>query len=89
MSSGEASQKMTPTSSKTPLAAAASSGGFRHAGLRGLGRVITPIKVHAHHPRLLRGLAAMEMAQQAVSSVDDALKELVNIRVAMRIGCPF
>ncbi len=56
---------------------------------RRLGRVITPIKVHAHRPRLLRGLAAMELAQQAVSSVDHALKELVNIRVAMRVGCPF
>ena len=56
---------------------------------RKLGRVILPIKIHAHHPRLLRGLGGMEMAQQAARGVDRGLKELVNIRVAMRVGCPF
>ena len=56
---------------------------------RKVGSVIMPIKIHAHHPRLLRGLGFMEMAQQAAKSVDPRLKELVNLRVAMRVGCPF
>ena len=56
---------------------------------RKVGRVIMPIRVHAHHPRLLRGLGGMEMAQQAAKTVDPALKELCGIRVAMRVGCPF
>ncbi len=56
---------------------------------RKVGRVIEPIRVHAHVPRLLRGLAAMEMAQEAVRSVDPLVKAIAQIRVATRIGCPF
>ncbi len=56
---------------------------------RKLGRVIMPVKIHAHHPGLLRGLARMEMAQEAAKTVDPALKTLLGVRVAMRIGCPF
>ena len=54
-----------------------------------VGRVIEPLRIHAHHPRLLRGLGHMEMAQQAASTLESGLKELVNIKVAMRVGCPF
>ena len=56
---------------------------------REVGRVIQPVAVHAHHPRLLRGLAGMEMAQKAARTLDPALKTLAGVRVAMRIGCPF
>ena len=56
---------------------------------RKLGRVVTPVKIHAHHPRLLRGVGAMHMAQEAARSVPAALKSLACIRAAMRIGCPF
>ncbi len=56
---------------------------------RKVGKVIMPVKIHAHHPRLLRGLGGMEMAQQAASTLGAGLKELCNIRVAMRVGCPF
>ena len=56
---------------------------------RKVGRVIMPIKIHAHHPRLLRGVGAMEMAQQAAKRIDPALEELLSIRIATRIGCPF
>jgi len=56
---------------------------------RKVGKVIEPIQVHAHHPRLLRALASMEMGQEAAKSVDAGLKSLASIRVAMRIGCPF
>ena len=56
---------------------------------RKLGKVITPIRIHAHHPRLLRALAAMEMGQEAASTVPAALKMLASLRVAGRVGCPF
>ena len=56
---------------------------------RKLGRVIEPIKIHAHHPRLLRAVGAMEMGQEAARSVDPVLKILAEIKVATLIGCPF
>ena len=56
---------------------------------RKVGRVIEPVKITAHHPRLLRAMAAMEMGQEAARSVDGALKALVQIQVARMIGCPF
>jgi len=56
---------------------------------RKVGRVIEPVKVTAHHPRLLRAMASMEMGQEAAHAVDGALKALVQIQVARMIGCPF
>ena len=56
---------------------------------RKVGRVVEPVRIHAHHTRLLRGLAGMEMAQEAASSVDPPVKALAQVRVANRIGCPF
>ena len=56
---------------------------------RKVGRVIAPVTVHAHHPRLLRGYAGMEMAQEAASRLPSALKTLAGVRAATRIGCPF
>ena len=56
---------------------------------RKLGRLIEPVKVAAHHPRLLRGTAGMELAQEAAKSVPATLKCLAEAKVAARIGCPF
>lgn len=56
---------------------------------RRLGQVLEPIAVTAHHPRLLRGYAHMEMAQEAAKSVDKRIKMLCDVRAAMLIGCPF
>ncbi len=56
---------------------------------RRLGRVITPIKIMAHHPRLLRALAHMELGQEAAKTVPAQLKALVQVKVAMMVGCPF
>ena len=56
---------------------------------RRLGRVIMPIKIKAHHPRLLRALAHMELGQEAVKTVPAQLKALAQVKVAMMIGCPF
>jgi len=56
---------------------------------RKVGRVVTPVKILAHHPGLLRAQAAMEMGQMGARSAPSALKALVQIKVAMLIGCPF
>jgi hypothetical protein len=56
---------------------------------RKLGRVIEPVRITAHHPRLLKAMGQMEMGQEAARSVDAALKTLVSIKVAMQVGCPF
>lgn len=56
---------------------------------RKVGRVIEPIKIHAHHPRLLRALASMEIGQDKAKEISPALKALVQIKVATMIGCPF
>jgi len=56
---------------------------------RAVGKVPEPMTILAHHPRLLRGFAHMELAQKAAHGVPAPLKILAQIRVAMRIGCPF
>ena len=56
---------------------------------RRLGRVITPITITAHHPRLLRAYAHMELGQEAARTVPAQLKALVQVKVAMMVGCPF
>ena len=56
---------------------------------RKVGRVVAPIKITAHHPRLLRAVGSMEMGQAAARSVDAGLKSLVQVKAAMMIGCPF
>jgi len=57
--------------------------------LVGVGRVPQPLKILAHHPRLMRALGHMEMGQEAARSVPAALKSLASIKAAMLIGCPF
>jgi len=56
---------------------------------RKFGRVPEPLRITAHHPRLLAGLGGMEMAQEAMRDVDPVLKALAGIKTAMLIGCPF
>jgi len=56
---------------------------------RKVGRVVLPIKIAAHHPRLLRSVGEMEAGQMAAHSVDAVLKSLAELKVAMQIGCPF
>jgi hypothetical protein len=57
--------------------------------LTGHDRLIEPIKVTAHHPRLLKAMGQMEMGQEAAKSVPDRLKSLASIKAATLIGCPF
>jgi len=56
---------------------------------RRLGRVIMPIQVTAHHPKVLWGYGQMEQTQMSSRLVDARLKELAQLRVATLVGCPF
>ena len=56
---------------------------------RRLGRVILPIQVTAHHPKILWGYGQMEQTQAASKLVDHKLKGLAELRVATLVGCPF
>jgi hypothetical protein len=57
--------------------------------LTGKARLPESVKIAAHHPRLLRGLAQMEGALEAARTVPTRLKGLASLRAAMLIGCPF
>lgn len=57
--------------------------------LTGKPELIEPIKITAHHPRLLKAMGQMEMGQEAATSVPIALKDLASIKAATMIGCPF
>jgi hypothetical protein len=57
--------------------------------LTGQPRLIEPIKITAHHPRLLRALGQMEQGQAAARSVPVALKSLAAIKAATLVGCLF
>ncbi len=54
-----------------------------------LGKVIAPIRIHAHHPKLFRANIFMEMAQEGAKELDSIIKNLVQIRVSTLVGCPF
>ncbi len=56
---------------------------------RRLGRIIMPIQVTAHHPRLFWGYLQMEQSQMGSKLVDEKLKGLAQLRVATLVGCPF
>ncbi len=56
---------------------------------RKVGRVVTPVRIHALHTPLLYGYGQMEMAQEKAKRVPTAVKALAQVRIAMRIGCPF
>lgn len=56
---------------------------------RKLGRVILPVKIAAHHPRLMRALGAMESGQAAAHSIPTSIEALAEIKTAMLVGSPF
>ena len=55
---------------------------------RKLGTTLTSVRVAAHHPRLLFGRSMMESALMGSHLVDEPLKTLLSVRVAMLAGCP-
>jgi 4-carboxymuconolactone decarboxylase len=57
--------------------------------MTGSSRLVEPVKVTAHHPRLLKATGQMEMGQAAADSVRAPLKALAGIKVATLVGCPF
>lgn len=55
----------------------------------GQARLIEPVKIAAHHPRILRAMGQMEGAQESAHSVPFELKRLASLQAAMLVGCPF
>ena len=56
---------------------------------RKLGRVVLPLQITAHHPRILWGYGQMEQSLLGSALVDARLKHLAEVRVATLVGCPF
>jgi hypothetical protein len=56
---------------------------------RRLGRLIMPVQVTAHHPKILWGYGQMEQCQLSSNLVASKLKGLAELRVATLVGCPF
>jgi hypothetical protein len=54
-----------------------------------LGRVIMPIQVTAHHPKIFWGYLQMEQSQMGSKLIEAKLKGLAQLRVATLVGCPF
>lgn len=59
------------------------------AAVAGRAALPEPIRITAHHPRLLRATAHMEMGQEAARSVPPKLKMLASVQAARLVGCPF
>jgi hypothetical protein len=57
--------------------------------ITGNSRLVEPVKINAHHPRLLKAYGQMEMGQAAATSVPVSVKALAGIKVATLVGCPF
>ena len=57
--------------------------------LTGKDRLVEPVKIAAHHPRLLRAMGQMEGGLEAANSVPTEYKRLASLRAATLIGCPF
>jgi len=55
---------------------------------RKMGQVLLSQQIAAHHPRLLFGRSMMEGQLSTSHLVDDRLKTLASLRVAMVAGCP-
>ena len=56
---------------------------------RKVGRVVMPVKIAAHHAKLLWGYGQMEQSLLSSHLVDTALKNLAQLRIATLVGCPF
>jgi len=56
---------------------------------RKVGRVVMPVRIAAHHPKVLWGYGQMEQSQLSSRRVDESLKSLATLRVATLVGCPF
>ena len=57
--------------------------------ITGSSQLVEPVKIMAHHGRLLMAYGQMEMGQEAARSVPAPLKSLASIMAASQVGCPF
>jgi 4-carboxymuconolactone decarboxylase len=57
--------------------------------LTGKNRLIEPVKIAAHYPRLLRAMGQMAAGLEGARTVPAELKRLASLKAAMLIGCPF
>jgi len=56
---------------------------------RKVGRTVMPVRVAAHHAKLLWGYGQMEQSLLGSYLVEERLKNLGELRVATLVGCPF
>lgn len=56
---------------------------------RKLGRVVMPVRIVAHHSKILWGYTQMERSLAFSHLTGSTLKNLAQLRVATLIGCPF
>jgi 4-carboxymuconolactone decarboxylase len=47
------------------------------------------VKILAHHRRLLRATAQMELGQEAARTLPRPLKSLASVKAALLVGCPY
>jgi 4-carboxymuconolactone decarboxylase len=56
---------------------------------RRFGKDLEPVGVTAHHPTLLSGYSAFELATDRAKKVDARLKDLASTKAALMAGCEF
>ena len=56
---------------------------------RAFGTVLPPLKAYAHSTAVLSGTIEMETALAGASSIPPRYQVLGNLRIALRVGCPF
>ena len=56
---------------------------------RKVGRTVMPVRIAAHHSKLLWGYGQMEQSLLGSRLVEEPLKNLAELRVATLVGCPF
>lgn len=56
---------------------------------RRYGRILGPLRVYALSDPVLWGCGQMELALERCRAAPDRISALAQLRVAMRVGCPF
>lgn len=57
--------------------------------LTGRKELIEPVKILAHHPRVLLSMGMMDGGLEKANSVKSRYKNLAMTQVARMVGCPF
>ena len=71
-----------PDSTRNPIVRSAYRSSRKRDGV-----VMDPLRVFAHHPLLLAGYGAFELARERAHRVPERLKHLAELRAAMLCGC--